>query len=161
MGLPNHDREINGAAYRVTVFPGRKGFKLQARLVKFVAPLMAGVSVKPNEGGGMLDASLTFDGAQVVNTLLANLQEDAALKLVMDLLETTFRNEKPLDGNGFDDAFSSNYGELAQAVTFAIEANGFFGLGLEGGGLSSLFEALKFRGNSIQDSGQNGSSGES
>lgn len=158
--LANHERDINGTPYKVTVFPGRKGFKLQARLAKFVAPLLAGVSVKPSDGGGLLDANLTFDGSQVVNTLLANLHEDAALKLVMDLLETTFRNERQLDGNGFDDAFAQNYGELAQVVTFTIEANGFFGLGLEGGGLSWLVEAVKSRASSTPDSQQNGQSGD-
>jgi hypothetical protein len=157
--LQAHTRTINGHEYSCTVFPARKGFELQARIAKAVSPLVAGLQLKEG-AGSVLDAQIEFSGEKLASALVGSIDSREVTGIVLALLETTYRDGVPLSGAGFDDAFAANYPELAEAVLFAVEANAFFGMSGEAGGLSSLAAVLNRLGSSTTASPDPGPSGD-
>lgn len=138
--LRTETRTINGHEYHCTVFPGRKGFQLQARLARIVAPVLAGIQL--GEAGSIMDASIQFDGGKLAQAIIAALNPKDLDDLCLALFESTHRDERPLNSTGFDEAFAGNYGEILQAIAFVIETNGFFGMTGEAGGLSGAIKML-------------------
>lgn len=128
--------------YLVTQFVASEGFRLQARLSKLVAPLMSGIKLEIN--GGLESAEIALDTAAIVECLLGQLDDAQLLGLVMALFKSTRRDGQEMDKAMFDGAYAGNYGEMAAALGFIIEANGFFGLGGGGGNLLSRLKSLNF-----------------
>lgn len=163
MGIQTHTRKIKdaegeGHEYLVTQFPARKGLRVQTNLAKTIAPLVSGLRV--GMAGNLLDSTLSIDGSQIVNTILAHLDDKGVLELVLSLLEMTRRDGHEITDSVFDTAYAANYGELVGALSFVIEANGFFGIGPKSGGVSGLLASLQSLGNSAQTSPQSGPSGD-
>lgn len=162
--IETFDKQIadcNGSEhhYQITQFAARRGFGIQTRLIKAVAPLIAGIDIKAN-GGTMWDAAVAINAQHLVNSLLANLDEARTEKLLLDLFAATRRDGQEINGTTFDMAYAANYGELAKAALAVIEVNGFFGMSSAGGGLSALLNKAQSLANSTNGSAQSGESGD-
>lgn len=154
--ITTHTRTLKDAQgdsheYMVTQFPARKGLRIQTNLAKTLAPVISGLKMSVG-GGSLLDADLSLDGSQMVNTILEHIDDAKVLALVLGLLEMTRRDGAEITEQVFDTAYCANYGELVAALNFVIEANSFFGIGPKGGGVSALFQSLAYRANSTTTS---------
>jgi len=128
---PIKRKTINGVPYETALFPGRHGLALAMRLGKFLGPsggaLLEAVGRSGNAQGafqGLMESEL---GGKLVGealkALTEHLDEDSAMRLVLDLLSTTRREGKVLAEAEFDRAYIGNYAEMFQALWFVVESN--------------------------------------
>jgi hypothetical protein len=136
-------REIDGHTYVVTLFPGRRGFKLKTTLLKKLGPGLAAM-IGSAKGESVSEADL--DGpalAAGVETLFANLgSPDEIMSLIEKIVSMTRRDGKEITGALIDLEFPGHFTELYKVVWFVLEVNfgDFFG-GAAIGGLGGLIKA--------------------
>jgi hypothetical protein len=128
-------KEIGDATYEGMTLPARKGISVGARLLKLLAPSAGGLKGVMNQDGKSQEHLVT-----ALTALVDRIDEDAVVRLVLDMLEGMQRTGKideeggrvkmtPSTPSDFDVIYNSNYEELVQALAYSVEVNlpGFFG----------------------------------
>lgn len=118
------ERTICGHHYQVTAFGGRDGLELACRLSPYIAPvaeIIRGKGIKSLEN--LLESEI--DPVPIIYGVVRELaQARSTMALICDLFSLTHRDRKDLSNEQtFDEVFSSNYGELIQAIKLIIEVN--------------------------------------
>lgn len=115
MAIETRSRDICGHVYECSQFPARAGLRMQGRVMALLGPLIGGAG---SLVGGNAAAALAgaFAG-------LAKVEPDEFAALAFDLLQQTQRDGKLLSTALFDAEFAGNYGELFEAIAFALETN--------------------------------------
>lgn len=126
------DGNEQSVTYTVTPFPAMQGMRMAVKLAKTfgggigkVGKLATGNGANSEQGQNILD----MDVGQVIDGILANLDENETPKLVAELLNGTQRNGVFLTEQVIDKVYTQNFGELFKALQFSLEVNfgGFFG----------------------------------
>lgn len=128
-----NDDEGNPHTYVVTQHGGREGVRLLGRVLKVVSgPLgilaaVAGSSVAgqpstTDDAEGAVDALDAASVAKALRESASALVAEGPDSLIEDILKHTFRDTEPV-AKVFDKAYQGNYGELGEAVLFALTAN--------------------------------------
>jgi hypothetical protein len=124
MAIETKERDINGASYKVTTFPGRTGARMTFKLAKLLGPGLGSALEAGESAGGLMQAEL---GSKSVGALLAafteRLDPDRDTELLLSLFSMTWRNGRELTAAEFDSAFAGNFGEMIQALGFVFEVN--------------------------------------
>ncbi|RKZ08928.1 hypothetical protein DRQ25_07870 [Candidatus Fermentibacteria bacterium] len=143
-----YDSEKEEVKLSCTLFPARKGLRLQIKLVNLMLPLLgAAGSLKSKdsednpENNELLTQLMRNPDIikNIVNALLNALDEKKTVELILELLNMTRFNGKELNKEPiFDVCFQGEYKLLFECLYFVVEANfkSFFG----GGGIGSLLE---------------------
>ena len=139
--IRSQTREIGDAKYTTTTLPARKGVQLAAKLSKLLGPTIARLGGAKSVGS-LVDGESSEALASAIDALVARLDEDDVLAVILDVLSTTTRvgvveeGGKPVsmslsEAGNFDLVFAGNYGELMSALKFVAEVNlpSFFGSG--------------------------------
>lgn len=142
MPVKTRETNIDGLEVKIVQFNGVRGFKLKTRLYKILLPILgpmlpaitqAARSGKKNFAVMDFDVDELLPGA--LQSLSEQLNEEAFLKLALDLLSNTFIKDKVIDEVYFDDLFIGNYFLVYKLIAQVIKANGFFDLGAIGKGM--------------------------
>ena len=135
MPVKTVEKTVNGYDVRIVQFRAVRGFKVKARLLKAVLPVLS--QVFPSLGslsgsmGDILEKNIDI-GEMIPKALTAlaeSLQEEVFYKLLLDLLAGTSVNNKAIDENFFDELFIGNYNMIYQLAYEVVQANNFFDLG--------------------------------
>ncbi len=141
-------KEINGHTYTVTPFPGRRAFKVKAKLLKKLGPGLASM-LGAAKGDSLIDTDI--DGAALgkgVETLFANLgSPEEMMQLVEELLAMTRRDGKEITPAVIDLEYQGNLSEMYRGLAFVLEVNfaDFFGEG----GIGGLGDLIKTKMSSL------------
>lgn len=104
--------------YALVPHRASEGLDLAKRLFVLAAPMLAQAQAASSVGD--------MDAGKVAEALGAALAASDVPAMVADLLKNTRRNGLGLDQPGAVDlVYAGNYGELADAVVWAINCNGF------------------------------------
>jgi hypothetical protein len=115
--IESKEKTINGVTYMVTQFPARRALKIQAKLIKLLAPLFFAKD-------DLLDKEVNDPKVmRAASGLLDRLDEDYVVNLVMELLVSTRREGKEITDGVFDTVYAGNFGELFDALVFVMEVN--------------------------------------
>ena len=115
MPVKTVEKTVNGYDVRIVQFRAVRGFKVKARLLKAVLPVLSQVFPSLGSLGGSMGDILEKNidiGEMIPNALTAlaeSLQEEVFYKLLLDLLAGTSVNNKAIDENFFDELFIGNY----------------------------------------------------
>ncbi len=117
------DGNEQSVIYTVTPFPAMQGMRMAVKLAK----TFGGGIGKAASGG--VNSIMDMDVSNVIDGILANLDENETPKLVAELLKGTQRNGVFLTEQVIDKVYMQNFGELFKALQFSLEVNfgGFFG----------------------------------
>lgn len=108
--------------YLATAHPAGEGLRLATRMFGVVGKPLSGLLEAAGSGG--LDAEVPL--GKVVRELAEAIAAEDAPGLVRELLRYVVRGKDSLDRPGaIDLAYAANYGELADALAWVIERNGF------------------------------------
>lgn len=132
--IQTKEKTIDGKLIAVTQFPARHGFKIKARLAKLLGPALASAAAAVQGGnkGSLLEADVDIAAlGAAVSTLVASLDSDSTLDLVMGMLTSTRMDGKEVTDSVFDMEFAGNYATLYKVLAFVVEVNygDFFGKG--------------------------------
>jgi len=134
------EKTIDGHAVKIVQFHAVRGFKLKARLVKFLLPVVAPLagealgslsSKNLAEKASILEQNIDLEKAlpQAFSSLAETLDENTFLRLMLDLLAGSFVDGQSVDEKFFNDFFIGNY-MLAYKIAIAVvTANSFFDFG--------------------------------
>jgi len=136
------EKKIDGMEVMVTQFPARFGFKMQAKLVKIFGPVI-GVLLGGTEGDTdkILDSNLDAEKlAGAIAKLFDSVDENEALALVLQLMQTTRINGQEVNETSFDSLFPGKYQTMYKVLGFVLEVNygSFFGEGGIGKAMKKL-----------------------
>jgi len=127
--IKTEEKKIDDMEVAVTQFPARFGFKMQARLLKVFGPvigkMLGGADLKKGA-----DADVNLDKlSEAIELLFKSMDEDGAMKLIMDLLQSTRINGQEVNDGSFDSIFPGKYSTLFKIVGYVLEVNygSFFG----------------------------------
>ena len=127
--IKTEEKKIDDMEVAVTQFPARFGFKMQARLLKVFGPvigkMLGGADLKKGA-----DADVNLDKlSEAIELLFKSMDEDGAMKLIMDLLQSTRINGQEVNDSSFDSIFPGKYSTLFKIVGYVLEVNygSFFG----------------------------------
>ena len=127
--IKTEEKKIDDMEVAVTQFPARFGFKMQARLLKVFGPvigkMLGGADLKKGA-----DADVNLDKlSEAIELLFKSMDEDRAMKLIMDLLQSTRINGQEVNDGSFDSIFPGKYSTLFKIVGYVLEVNygSFFG----------------------------------
>uniref|UniRef100_A0A6M3KS12 Putative tail protein n=2 Tax=viral metagenome TaxID=1070528 RepID=A0A6M3KS12_9ZZZZ len=108
--------------YQAAQHPGTEGLRLAQRLFAVAGPALAPLLDTARRSG--LDAEIDLGG--IVSALADAASSVDGPALVGDLLRYVVRDGVPLRNTGaIDVAYGANYGELAEALAWIVERNGF------------------------------------
>jgi hypothetical protein len=121
---------IDGIEYTVTQFPARRGFKLKLTLAKKLLPGMSRLLDSGTPLSQVMESNI--GSGSVVSAIQAavdSLDEEEAVKLIMELLSSTRRGTK--DGRGgleiseeiLDMEYAGNYLALYKVIAYVLEVN--------------------------------------
>jgi len=133
--------EIGEKSHKVEVaaFPARKAIKIQIKLARFIAPLLANIDTSDTS-----KITQSLNSSTIASALKGSLDEEKIEKLILELLEVTTIDNKVI-GTGnepqFDIIFAGEFGLLFDVIKFVLEVN--FGSFLEKLGVTSKKEALQ------------------
>lgn len=104
--------EINGHEYQIYLLRASDGLRIAQKLSTIVASMFEGTA---NEDGEM-----AVDFGKIAKTISTEISEKDMNDIIGKLLK-----DVTIDGRGidFEEYFSGNYGELFQAVSFALQEN--------------------------------------
>ena len=141
------DADGNTAHYTVTQFGARRGLGLKTRLIKLIAPTAVAAIGANQPGKSLMDMDINSEAVgKAIQVLLNNLDANAIVTLIMDLLASTRRDGVEVtskQGAIFDDVYAGNYAELYQALFFVIQVNfGNLFMGKDGKGIGSLGQVM-------------------
>lgn len=148
--MPVETREltIDGHEVKVVPFVATRGILVSAKLMKLLMPLLGTVlptltdaALKNQDSGKELDiGDINIDKLlpAAFQKLSEELEPEAFLQLLMELLSGTFIDGDMIDKVTFDKVFTGNY-SLSYRIAFeVIKANHFFDLGVFGNVLNKL-----------------------
>jgi len=130
--VDNKEKEIDEMKVSVTQFPARFGFKMQAKLLKIFGPVIGTVLSGNDVSTSGLDSTVSMDKlADAVRILFDVIDEDKALALVLELLQSTRINGQEVNEATFDALFPGKYATMYKILGFVLEVNygSFFGEG--------------------------------
>ena len=110
-------KEINSKTFQISLLPAGEGIQMAQKLSLLVVPLLEGADGE----------ELELDFMKVATNLSSSLGDNDLLLIIKRLLKGLAVDGKEAS---FDDYFRGNYGELIQAVAFALQEN--FGSFFEG-----------------------------
>jgi len=126
---------VDGEEYKIVTFGPTKAFTLAARLTKFIGePLasMAGAVGSEQKAAEMLPLA--------VKSLCNNLDEDAVLSLIKELLNSVSQRNKMLD---FEQHFQGRLGHMIKLVGKVVEVQFADFFSELGGSLAEAMEKVK------------------
>jgi len=140
--IKTEEKKIDDLDVAVTQFPARFGFKMQARLLKVFGPviskMLSGADLKSLRHG--LDSDIKLDMlAEAIETLFKSMDEDGAMKLIMDLLQSTRINGQEINDASFDSLFPGKYSTLFKVIGYVLEVN--FGSFLGGSSIGKMVKS--------------------
>lgn len=160
MGISTETKTIDGREFYVSTFPARKSISILSRLINLLGPGVAeGLkALAGKEGAATLDIDLDYGVAgSLIQELVARLDEDKVLRLILDMLEVGAVQMIVKDGEKvrkvefgpqsleqFDSEFAGALATVGKLVGFIVEVNykDFFGKsGI--GGLMGLLKKTK------------------
>lgn len=121
-------KTICGHQYEVTQFPAMIGLRKAIKLSKIIGP---GIGKAVGDSGSIaniMDGEINIGDA--VASLVDRLDEHSTTAFILELFSMTHRERKDLSADAnFNEAFTGNYGEMVQALSFILEVNygSFFG----------------------------------
>lgn len=148
MGLDPKTETIDGHKWTVCPFPARRAIQLKVRLAKVAGPaigeLIPALGGLGKDGKSEGDPEADVDAAlsalrPAIEALAANLNEEAFVQTILDLMELSSRDDTAITEAYFDAEFAGNFGEMYKALGFILKVNysDFFkGLGASGIGRS-------------------------
>lgn len=123
---------IKGTDYTIYPFLGMKGYKMQIKLGKMVAPALAdllGAMPQQQDNFSVMDMKVEHLGDALHKLLEALYSGDPNGDFILDLLSKTQREGQFINQQVFNEAFTANYEELAFALYEVIKVNNFFSIG--------------------------------
>ena len=144
MPINTVEKVIDGHEIKINQFHAIRGFKMKARLMKLIlpvlSPLLGGLDLK--KGKDLLDGNIDIQSAlpKAIVALSENLDEDIFFNLLIDLFSATFVDSRELNKKSFDELFIGDYFLVYKIAYEVIMANGFFGKGGIGTILGSVTE---------------------
>jgi hypothetical protein len=139
MPIQTIEKQIDGHSIQIVQFVPTTGFKIKARLLRLVLPAL-GSLFGPDSGTltkkdiqGLLDSDI--DVAKAATALAGSLDdEDALLKLLLDLLSTTkIDNHDFVTQKIFNEVFVADYMLAYKVAWEVVKANNFFAIPNIGG----------------------------
>lgn len=109
----------------VTLFTGSSGISLLTDILKSISPsLLSALSTKKTLEEDSEKSELDINLKDVSENLVNNIFDGKLLELIKRILSCTRLDDLDLStDSGFDIAFCGEYGLLADAITFVLEAN--------------------------------------
>jgi hypothetical protein len=140
--IKTEEKKIDDLDVAVTQFPARFGFKMQARLLKVFGPvigkMLSGADLNNVKQG--LDTDIKLDMlADAIELLFKSMDEDSAMKLVMDLLQSTRIGGQEINDVTFDNIFPGKYSTLFKVIGYVLEVN--FGSFLGGSSIGKMVKS--------------------
>lgn len=112
--------------YRVSPHRTSQGLQVAARLFALAGPSLGSALGKVNLADIRRLTDLDLDLGAVAGELARAVASEDLAGLASDLLRNVIRGGVPLDHPGAVDlAYAGNYGELAEALVWVIQINGF------------------------------------
>lgn len=146
--IETKEKEIDGATYAVTQFPGRKALTLKVRLLSVVGPSLLSTIGAVKGGTGEVEIDSLGGAAQ---KLVDNLSKEGAVNLVMELLSSTRRDGHEITPQLFDMEFAGKLDTVWKVVWWVLEVNyGSFFAG-KGIGIGSILDRFGEKGSSSTD----------
>lgn len=133
------EKTIDGFKVTVTQFPARYGFKMQARLIKVFAPIL-GTLLSGKQG---LESEVNLSGlGDALQKVFILLDENAAMQLVFDLMQSTRVDGQEMNDAYFDSMFAGKMNVVYKILGFILEVNfgNFFGEGGIGKAVTGAFK---------------------
>jgi hypothetical protein len=110
---------INGSIYAVTQMPARRALKLQAKLMKILAPCASEIIIAYKDKGNE-DSHIP----KAVSYLVNELDDRTFDSLILEMIEYYVRkNGVELKANVFDIEFAGKLNELFLLLKFILEVN--------------------------------------
>lgn len=110
------DGESTPVDYVVKEFPAMKGIRICVSLARMLG---SGLGQAASSGGDILN----MDISSLVSGLTQRLDEDETARLITSILSNTQRNGVFLMSDVIDKVYAGNYGEMFEALKFALEVN--------------------------------------
>jgi len=137
MALKLIETQIDGRTVKIQQFAGVRGLTIKARLFKILLPavgaLLGGNS--PQAGSppqSFLENLGDLDLEKAFMRLAESVNPDDFTRLMLDLLSSTFIDDKLVNEAVFNDIFAGNYMMAYKIAGEVIKANGFFDFGAIG-----------------------------
>ena len=114
-------KQINGHAYQVTQFKARKAIHMKVKIAKyFGGPISALIA----NGKSMMDKDISDpEVIGVIARFASSLEPDVFVDMALELLGSTFRDNKMITEDEFDSVYANNFSELYQALYFVLIVN--------------------------------------
>jgi len=122
MPLETQKTKIDGLAITVQQFAGRKNLSILMELAQVAGPTLAS-AVSNARSGNLMD--MDIDISKVADTLFRSMDSERVHKLIRDMLESTFVDDRPLaEDREFDRVFAGpNIWRLPRILSFVLETN--------------------------------------
>lgn len=109
---------IDGVEYTISPFRGELGFKIQAKILKAIAPALKNIIKSGDEDAKEIDVVAFF--SDLITNLVGSNSDDEILRLFKDILSKTYKGNNAIN---FDAEFSQDYGKLYKLVYEVIIFN--------------------------------------
>ena len=150
MPIETRELTIDNCEVKIVQFKAGRGFKIKARLVKLLLPVLSSLVpavvsfIKTGRADAGIDSvNIDKELPEAIKTLSTTLEPDQFFRLVLDVLSGTFINGQMVDERFFDDFFVGNYSMIYRLMFEVIKVNNFFDLGGFGISLPKLQAAMK------------------
>jgi len=142
MSIETREKSIDGLQISVTQFPGRRGFKVQTKLLKYFTPLISAFGKAQGkedaEDVSIIDREIDTESLMRFSESLDN---DNALQFVFQLLEGTRIDGREINEAVFDEKFAGNFLTLYKILWFVVEVN--FSSFFDEGGIGKILSKVK------------------
>jgi len=129
MSVETQTKQIGGVRYDVSPFPGRKGLRLQYRLLKVIGTPISVLFGAAKGVTGLKDESVLDKEVnpevfgKAIEMLFKALSEIEFEALILELLSSTRKDNVEITPNTFDVAFAGDYGQLFEVLAYVLEVN--------------------------------------